>query len=614
MRRFFFAIAIVAAFFALTAEDNNSNDLYQQYLNQYNNNQPQPAPAQAEPAKPAEEKKEEAAQPAPAPAEEKKEEAAQPAPAEEKKEEAQPAPAEEKKEEPAPAEQPAEEKKEEAQPAPAEQPAEEKKEEPAPVEAAAPAKEVEKLAPFETNPFFSANAFMALSNSIYTFGGHVMPHSSYRFGIDNAVLDFKGGNRMFNGRILVDLAKGLKTTKEVEFNYDYDDTLPEDGTNPHEFIYVSDAPNALDILKDVSFKMVHPSFRNEAGTLGLNIELQAGLFGLPFGVEGGYDHEITYGHSAIKNEFLGGAFRDVGVSLGFDVLLASNMDLDMTLFVFNGKNATMLDGEDKFKDPAFGFDIRFNYESDFFATAAFSFVLGSAYMGYDEDADGGIFQTTNGTYLDEKNKIEENLILKDDSIGRNDYAINKKNIILAVGADLGYNINDDVTVAFKGEFAYSNRSMFNPYANVFLGKDYYENARFIRDGDEGVVWGKSSYNPFGFFVMPYAHVYWFDMMARFSYYKQPYLYSYLEDAKNTVMGVDFAFIYNFCDYAGVEFDYNYINESYHYFDPEVASNDPTHYYANKYNTHIFTIALTGWFDFLWEGKTAESTEPEAAAE
>lgn len=551
MRRFFLAVAIVAVFFALSAQD-NSNDLYQQYLNQYNNNQQQPAPAQTEPAKPAE--------PAPAQAEPAK-------PAEEKKEEAQ---------------QPAEEKKEEA--------------------AAAPAEEVEKMAPFERKPFFSVDAFMALSNSIYSFGGNIMPHSSYRFGIDNAVLDFKGGDRMFNGRILVDLAKGLKTTKEIEFNYDHDDSLPTDGTNPHEFVYVGDAPNALDVLKDVSFSMVHPSFRNEAGTLGLNVKLQAGLFGMPFGIESGYDHEITYANSAIKEEFLGGAFRDVGVSLGLDLLLGTNMDLDMTLFVFNGKNATMLDGEDKFKDPAFGFDIRFNYESDFYATAAFSFVLGSAYIGYDEEAEGGIFQTTNGTYLDEKNKIEENLVIKDDSIGRNDYAANKKNIILAVGADLGYNINDDITVGFKGEFAYSNRSMFNPYANVFLGKDYYENARFIRDGDEGVIWGKSSYNPFGFFVMPYAHLYWFDIMARFSYYKQPYLYSYLEDAKNTVMGVDFALIYNFCDYAGVEFDYNYIRESYHYFDPEVAPADPGHYYANKYNTHVFTIALTGWFDFLWEGK------------
>ena len=598
MRRLFFAIAIIAAFFALSAQD-NSNDLYQQYLNQYNNNQPAPAQPAAEPAKPAEPAPAQAEAPA-APAEEKKEEAA---PAEEKKEEAA-QPAEEEKKEEA---QPAEEKKEE--PAPAEQPAEEKKEEAAPVEAAAPV-EKEKLAPFETRPFFSANAFMALSNSIYTFGGDVMPHSSYRFSIDNAVLDFKGGNYMFNGRILVDLAKGLKTSKEVEINYDHDSELPTDYSNPHEFIYTSDAPNALDILKDVSFKMVHPSYRNADNTLGLNVELQAGLFGMPFGIEGGYDHEITYGHSAIKNDFLGGAFRDVGVALGFDVLLASNMDLDMTLFVFNGKNATMLDGEDKFKDPAFGFDIRYNLTGRFHAKAAFSLVFGSAYIGYDEDTAGGIFQTTNGTYLDEKNKIEENLVLKDDSIGRNDYAANKKNLIFAVGADLGYDVNDDVSVNFAAEFAYSNRSMFNPYSNIYIDGVYYQDARFIRDGNEGMIWGKSSYSPWGFFVMPYAHVYWFDIMARFSYFKQPYLYTFIEDSKNTNMGFDFAFIYNFCDYAGVEFDYNFIRESVHWFDEAYSKKE---YYTNTYNTHIFTIALTGWFDFLWEGKD-EPKEAEAAAE
>ena len=602
MRRFFFAITIVAVFFALSAQD-NSNDLYQQYLNQYNNNQPAPEQPAAEPEKPAEPAPAQAEAPA-QPAEEKKEEAEQPAPAEEKKEEA--APAEEKKEEAA---QPAEEKKEE--PDTAEKPAEEPKEEAAqPAEAAVAAEGEGKLAPFETKPFFSANAFMALSNSIYTFGGNVMPHSSYRFSIDNAVLDFKGGNYMFNGRILVDLAKGLKTSKEVEINYDHDDELPTDGTNPREFIYTSDSPDALDILKDVSFKMVHPSYRNADNTFGLNVKLQAGLFGMPFGIESGYDHEITYGHSAIKNDFLGGAFRDVGVSLGFDLLLASDMDLDLTLFVFNGKNATMLDGEDKFKDPAFGFDVRYKYEGRFHAMAAFSFVMGSAYVGYDEDTVGGIFQTTNGTYLDEKNKIDENLILKDDEINRNDYAANKKNIIFTVGTDLGYDINDDVSVNLAAEFAYSNRSIFNPYANIYIGKDYYENARFIRDGNDGMIWGKSSYSPWGFFVMPYAHVYWFDIMARFSYFKQPYLYTFIEDSKNTNMGFDFAFIYNFCDYAGVEFDYNFIRESVHWFDEAYSKNE---YYTNTYNTHIFTIALTGWFDFLWEGKD-EPKEAEAAAE
>ena len=397
MRKFFFAALLCAVWFSLSAQD-NSMDLYQQYLNQYNQDtkkeEPAPAPAPAA----AEEKK---AEPAPAAVEEKKEEPAQPA-AEEKKEEAA---------------QPAEENKEAAQ-------AEEKKEE------AAPAEEGDdKIAPFETKPFFSVDTFMALSNSIYTFGGNVMPHSSYRFSLDNAVVDLKGGNRMFNGRILFDLAKGLKTTKDIEFNYDHDPDLPSDYTNPLEIVETGDSPNALDVLKDVSFSMVHPTYRNGNGTFGLNVKLQAGLFGLPFGIESGYDHEITYGNSAIKEDFLGGAFRDVAVSLGFEFLIGSKMDLDLTLFVFNGKNATMLDGEDRFKDPAFGFDLRYKYESRFYATAAFSLVLGSAYIGYDEDTKDGIFDTTNDTYLD-KNEIEENHVLKDDDTGRNDYAANKKNLIL----------------------------------------------------------------------------------------------------------------------------------------------------------------------------------------
>ncbi len=584
MRKFFLAFAVFAAFFALSAQD-NTNDLYQQYLNQYNNNQP----AQAEPAKPAEPAQ--AAQPAAEPAK-PAEPAPEAQPAEEKKEDAQP---EEKKEDAA---QPEENKEEQA-------PAEENKE-----EAAHVAEGEGKLAPFETKPFFSIDAFGALSNSIYTFGGNVMPHSSYRFSIDNAVLDLKGGNRMFNGRILFDLAQGLKTTKEVEFNYDHDKNLPTDSTNPLEFVDTGDSPNALDVLKDVSFSMVHPSYRNANSTFGLNVELQAGLFGMPFGIEGGYDHEITYAHSAIKNDFLGGGFRDVGVSIGLDFLLADNMDLDLTLFVFNGKNETMLDGEDRFKDPAFGFDLRYKYESRFYATAAFSLVVGSAYIGYDEETEGGIFQTTNGTYLDEKNKVEENLVIKDEN-GRNDYAANKKNVIFAIGTDLGYQINDDITVGFMGEFAYSSRSIFNPYANIYIGNDYYENARFIRDGNEGMIWGKSSYNPWGFFVMPYAHLYWFDVMARFSYFKQPYLYTFIQDSENTNMGVDFALIYNFCDYAGVEFDYNFVRETRNMYDEAYSKTD---YYKNTYNTHIFTIALTGWFDFLWEGKSEESSDAEAAAE
>jgi hypothetical protein len=54
MRKFLFVFTIcLAAFFSLAAQD-NTNDLYQQYLNQYKNNN---QPAAAEPAKAAEPEK-----------------------------------------------------------------------------------------------------------------------------------------------------------------------------------------------------------------------------------------------------------------------------------------------------------------------------------------------------------------------------------------------------------------------------------------------------------------------------------------------------------------------------------------------------------------------------
>ena len=174
MRKFFLTVAVLFALFSLSAQE----DLYQQYMNQYKNNTPaQPAqqPA-AEPAKPAEEKKEEAA-----PAEEKKEE--------EKKEEA-----------------PAETGEEAAA-------------------AAADEEENDKMTPAAVKPYFEVTVFGGGSTGITTFGGDIAPHNSYRMGIDNAVVDLKGGNRMFNGRLLFDLAKGFKTTKEWEINYDYDKEL-----------------------------------------------------------------------------------------------------------------------------------------------------------------------------------------------------------------------------------------------------------------------------------------------------------------------------------------------------------------------------------------------------
>ena len=537
MRKFFVIFAIFVAFFSLAAQD-NTNDLYQQYLNQYKKDQP----AQAEQAKPAEAAPAQAETPAPAaqPAEEKKEE---PAPAAQ--------PAEEKKEEPAPAEQPAEEKKEE--PAPAE--SEQKEETPAEGEAAVAAAEQgeddgeNKLA-FERKPYFSISGFGAMSVGIEVFGGDVDTDESYRFGLDNAVVDMKGGDKMFNGRILFDLAK-VRDDGSLTFN----------------------------VLKDVSFRMEHPSYRSGNNGFGLNVNLQAGLFGLPFGIEGGYDHEITYMNSAIKEEFLGGAFRDLGISLGTDLIFNPKSDLAITLFVFNGRNETMLDGEDLFAAPAFGADVRFNYESDFYATAVVSLVVGSAEHRY-----GGGFEA-NGIYDTVENEAgEEELFYDVDGLlvarGRS-----YQNLVIAVGADLGYNVNENISVGFKGEFSYSYRTLYNPELTD-------ARTRLLFDG---IAIAGTSYNPFGFFVMPYASLWDFDLMARFSYYKAPYYENFVVDRNNRNMEVDFSLIYNFCDYAGVEFDYIFKHWTRHsYLDKQEVT--------DTFNDHSFFLALTGAFDFLWEGK------------
>ena len=540
MRKFFLIFAIFVAFFSLSAQD-NSNDLYQQYLNQYKKDQP----AQAEQAKPAEAAPAQAETPAPAaqPAEEKKEE---PAPAAQ--------PAEEKKEEPAPAAEP--EKKEET--SAEEAPASEEKKEEAPAEGVAAAAEGDddggnKLA-FERKPYFSVDTFGAMSVGIDVYGGSVDKDNSYRFGLDNAVVDLKGGDRMFNGRILFDLAK------------------------------VTDEGNlTFNVLKDVSFRMEHPSYRSGNNGFGLDVNLQAGLFGLPFGIEGGYDHEITYMNSAIKEEFLGGAFRDLAVSLGLDFIFNPKSDLALTFFVFNGRNETMLDGqEDLFSAPAFGTDLRFNYESDFYATAALSFILGDAERLYeggfaengvyavDEEGDGGLYYNVDGVLVSRSRS--------------------KKNILLAVGFDLGYNVNDNVSIGFKGEFAYSHRELYNPTV-----ADQSRGNKLLFDG---IFAAGSSYNPYGFFVMPYASLWDFDLMARFSYYKAPYYEKYIVDRDNTNMKVDFSLIYNFCDYAGVEFDYIFSHWTEHGYN--LTGNKSI--YTDKFNDHSFYLALTGWFDFLWEGK------------
>lgn len=407
---------------------------------------------------------------------------------------------------------------------------------PAEGEAAEEEEEEDKLA-FERKPYFTATVFGGISAGINIEDGDVNREESYEFGLDNLILDFQGGDRMFNGRAMVDFG-----------------SVDDEGKM------------TLDVIKNVSFRMQHPSFRNSAGTFGLDVNLEAGLFSMPFGIENGYDHEVAFANSAIKEDFFGGAFNDLGVSLGVDLIFSKESDLAITLFTFNGANETVLDGEaNLFRAPAFGADIRFNKTGDFFATAAASLVVGKAYREYAFDVynlseEGEIESYKNGGSLDQ----------------------DKNNVLMAVGADLGYNVNDNISVGFKAEFGLAHRALYNPD---------FQNGKLISDG---VKDADSSLTSWGLFAMPYATLWDVDMMARVSYFKAPFYEENIVSKDNSNLGVNIAVIYNFCDYAGIELDYDFNHLTSYGYDKNAAKEEAT------LNTHAITLALSGAFDFLWE--------------
>ena len=315
---------------------------------------------------------------------------------------------------------------------------------------AKPPKEIVPIKPFEVKPYFSVSTFGSFTNGVYFFGKDNLS-SSYKFELDNAILDLKGGNKMFNSRLLLDFARGFATSKVVEINYEHDPSAETGETNPLEMDVTPAQPNALDILRDVSLSMTHPTYRR--GGFGMNVNLQAGKYNMPFGLETLYDHELTFtSNSHLNSAFLGDGFNDLGLTLGIDMLLSNEMNLGLKFFVFNGSNEAMLDGQDKFKDPAIGFDLRFKLDGKFYTTFAFSFIWGSVYHDYDENVKDGIFDTTNGTYLnegainpDESDKIEK-------TAATNDYALNKKNTVLSIAADLGYKANENIGFGLMAQF------------------------------------------------------------------------------------------------------------------------------------------------------------------
>lgn len=404
-------------------------------------------------------------------------------------------------------------------------------------EEAAEAEEEEDKLAFERRPYFNATVFGGVSAGINIEDGDVNKEESYEIGLDNLILDFKGGDRMFNGRAMVDFG-----------------SVDDEGKM------------TLDVIKNVSFRMQHPSFRNAAGTFGLDVNLEAGLFEMPFGIETGYDHEVAFANSAIKDDFFGGAFNDLGVSLGIDLIFSKESDLAITLFAFNGGNETMLDGEENlFRAPAFGVDVRFNKTGDFFATAAASLVVGKAYKNYGFDVytlseEGDIDSYKNGEDLDQS----------------------RNNVLMAIGADLGYNVNDNVSVGLKGEFGLTHRALYNPD---------FENGKLISDG---VDKAGSSYTSWGLFAMPYVTLWDVDMMARVSYFKAPFYDATIASKNDSNLGVNIAVIYNFCDYAGLELDYDFNRATFH------GYGEKNEKVSESLDTHSIALALSGAFDFLWE--------------
>ncbi|MGI6393945.1 MAG: hypothetical protein ACOX2F_04320 [bacterium] len=483
---------------------------------------------------------------------------------------------------------------------------------PAPIKEAKPPKEVVPLKPFDKTPYFSLSTYGEMSNSIHIFGKDVLS-SSYNFALENAILDIKGGNKIFNARLLVDFARGFTTSKEVVINYNHNPSEKVSASNPLEFDVTPNHFNALDILRDVSLKMTHPTYRKN--NFGLNLTFQAGKFNMPFGIETLHEHEEIFGRSHVDNVLLGNGFNDLGLSLGIDFLFSNEMDLGLKFFLFNGSNETMLDGQNKFQDPALGFDLRFNYKSDFYATVALSFIWGSVYHDYDETIKDGIFLTTNGTYLNDESKVEADKMEKTDA--SNDYAGNRKNMLLAIGTDLGYSLNENIDFGLMAQFVLSNRGLFNPTRVDSAGNTHFEKGdieanneergkhlRFLRDGS-GNYWGSSYYTTWGIFAAPYTKLYMFDIMARVGYNKAPYLYRFIEDSRNSTLSFDLEIAYNFCDYGALTLAYTFVREEIQKYDRDyniAREADERSYIKDIFNHNIISLNISGNYDFLWEKK------------
>ena len=258
--------------------------------------------------------------------------------------------------------------------------------------------------------------------------------------------------------------------------------------------------------------------------------------------------------------------------------------------------------------------LRFKLDGKFYTTFAFSFIWGSVYHDYDENVKDGIFDTTNGTYLnegainpDESDKIEK-------TAATNDYALNKKNTVLSIAADLGYKANENIGFGLMAQFVFSSRFLFNPVRidednNTHIDANGKLNSngdgdllRFLRDGSTN-FWGSSNYNTWGIFAAPYAKLYMFDIMARVSYNKAPYLYKFLEDSSNSTLAFNLDIVYNFCDYGSLALVYTFIREDMYKYDKDYNAKNgylENEYIKDVFNHNMIMLNLTVNYDFLWE--------------
>lgn len=436
-----------------------------------------------------------------------------------------------------------------------------------------PAPQPEPKVETPSNFTLSLQTVGQLANGITLFGGDVLKNS-YQFDVPQAVIDLKGGTDTFTARLAFDLADGFLTSNTViSPSYDANALTPD----------VATTVNVVDMIKDISFH-----FPNIGGYY---IEIQGGKFGLPFGVENTrYDHEIPFYWRPLAFEhFLGAGFNDLALQLGANVPISDTMAVKARYFLFNGRNEVQLDGSQYLQDPAHGIDVRFEMKDRFSLIGALSLVIGSAYHDMDTQTAGGIMNTS----LDQIDATSgERFGYQYDVPGQQDFRLytkdfvrNKMNILLGFGTDLNYKLDDNMTFGLAAEFYYSYRQIFNPEKIIDQdgnpATDDLFSYRFLEDAS-GAFYGQGYYWSYGFFAAPYAHLWDFDAMIRFSMSKQPYLYTFVEDQKNYKLGLDVMLNYNVTDYFQAGIDWRWVQETRNVFDAVI---DPVNYVKNTYNTH-----------------------------